>query len=65
MENTSTTPILDLAEARRSALIERHRGFLEKADMQGISPDSLLPLFEIADLLDSVLGKILKRKRIC
>jgi len=65
MENNSQTPNLDQAEARRSTLIQKHKGLLEKADLQGISPDSLLPFFEIADLLESVLGKILKRKKIC
>lgn len=60
--NSSATPNLDQAEARRSALIERHRGFLKKADLQGMTPEAVLPFLEIADLLESFLGKILNRK---
>jgi len=65
MENNSQTPNLDQAEARRSALIEKNKGFLEKALSQGMNPDSLIPLLGFADLAISKLGKILKGKRIC
>jgi hypothetical protein len=56
---------LDQSEASRAALVERHREFLEKAALQGINPDSLIPLLGLADLAISKLGKILKGKRIC
>jgi len=65
MENNSQTPNLDQAEARRSALIEKNKGFLEKALSQGISIERLLPLLEISDLLGSFLGRILNRRNIC
>ena len=65
MENNSSTPNLDQAEASRAALVERHREFLEKAALQGRTPDSLLTLLDLADLAISKLGKILKGKRIC
>ena len=65
MENISTTPNLDQAEASRTAIIERHKGFLEKAELQGMNPESLIPLLGLADLAISKIGKILKGKRIC
>jgi hypothetical protein len=65
MENNSSTSNLDQAEASRAALIARHRGFLEKAALQGMNPDSLLALLSLADLAISKIGKILKGKRIC
>lgn len=65
MENNSPTPNLDQTERERTALVERHKGFLEKAGLQGMNPDSLLALLGLADLAISKLGKILKGKRIC
>jgi len=65
MENNSQTPNLDQAEARRNALIEKHRRFLGLADLQGRSIESVLPLLEIADFIESILGRILNGKRIC
>jgi hypothetical protein len=56
---------LDQTERERTAIIERHKGFLEKAELQGMNPDSLIPLLGFADLAISKLGKILKGKRIC
>lgn len=66
MENNSQQqPNLDKAEERRTALIVKHSRFLGLADLQGRSIESVLPLLEIADLLKSVLGRILNGKRIC
>lgn len=66
MENNSRQQSnLDQSEASRTALIERHRGFLEKAALQGMNPETLLALLGLAELAISKLGKILKGKRIC
>ena len=65
MENNSQTPNLDQAEIERTALIDRHAEFLEKALLRGISIERLLPLLEFSDLLGSFLGRILNRRNIC